>query len=65
MFGTKLKSVDKEGMGPILGRWNLFLEKNFPLRAVMNRTSSTGRSDTGSVSLKALGKRVLADQVVM
>jgi len=52
------------GMGPILGRWNLFLEKNFPLRAVAGRIPSAGRGDRGNVSLKALGKRVLADQSV-
>jgi len=39
------------GMGPILGRWNLCLEKNFPL---------------GSVGvMKSLGKRVLLDQTLM
>ncbi|KAF8326227.1 uncharacterized protein EI90DRAFT_3031214 [Cantharellus anzutake] len=42
------------GMGPLLGRWNLFLENNFPLRCV-----------GGKVSLKALGKRVLTDQALM
>lgn len=47
------------GMGPIVGRWNLFLEKNFPLRA----PSIGGRQ--GNVSLKALGKRVAADQLLM
>jgi len=47
------------GMGPIIGRWNLFLERNFPLRA----PSFGGRQ--GNVSLKALGKRVAADQILM
>lgn len=42
------------GMGPLLGRWNLFLEKNYPLRSV-----------GGKVSLKSLGKRVLVDQTLM
>lgn len=46
------------GMGPLIGRWNVFLEKNFPLRMV-------GGSKSGTVDLKALGKRVLADQSVM
>ena len=41
-------------MGPLLGRWNLFLEKNYPLRSV-----------GGTVSLKSLGKRVLVDQTLM
>jgi len=56
-----LKVCPCAGMGPILGRWNLFLETNFPLRAVTGRIPSAGR---GNVSLKALGKRVLADQSV-
>ncbi|GJE87794.1 Mpv17/PMP22 family protein [Phanerochaete sordida] len=47
------------GMGPIIGRWNLFLERNFPLRM----PSFGGRQ--GNVSLKALGKRVAADQILM
>ncbi|KIP11486.1 hypothetical protein PHLGIDRAFT_114613 [Phlebiopsis gigantea 11061_1 CR5-6] len=48
-------------MGPVIGRWNVFLEKNFPLRA----PSLTGRHGKGKVSLKALGKRVAADQILM
>ena len=61
-----LKVPSCAGMGPILGRWNLFLEKNFPLRAVTGRipSAASGRGDRGNVSLKALGKRVLADQSV-
>ncbi|KAF8845397.1 hypothetical protein BDN67DRAFT_919911 [Paxillus ammoniavirescens] len=43
------------GMGPLLGRWNLLLERRFPLR----------RRRTHRVSLKALSKRVAADQFVM
>jgi protein Mpv17 len=42
--------------GPFIGRWNFFLEKIFPLRTV------TGM---GNVSLKALSKRVAADQLFM
>ncbi|KAH7330737.1 hypothetical protein B0J17DRAFT_580079 [Rhizoctonia solani] len=41
-------------MGPIIGRWNVFLEKAFPLRSL-----------GGKVSMAALGKRVAADQIVM
>lgn len=44
------------GLGPVIGRWNFFLESTFPLR-------TTGR--TGNVSLKALSKRVAADQLFM
>ncbi|KAJ6509310.1 hypothetical protein C8R47DRAFT_17869 [Mycena vitilis] len=43
-------------ISPFLGRWNTFLEKQFPLRAL---------SGTGKVSVKALAKRVAADQIVM
>lgn len=42
--------------GPFIGRWNLFLENTFPLRAL---------AGTGKVSLKALSKRVAADQLFM
>ncbi|TDL28748.1 hypothetical protein BD410DRAFT_760321 [Rickenella mellea] len=44
------------GMGPLLGRWNRFLEQRFPLRAV---------GGSGKVSTTALCKRVAADQLVM
>lgn len=47
------------GMGPIIGRWNFFLERHFPLRAPM----FGGKQ--GKVSLWALGKRVAADQLLM
>lgn len=47
-------------MGPIIGRWNVFLEKNFPLKALTGSYKSQN-----TVSLKALGKRVLADQSFM
>ncbi|KAF7320239.1 Vacuolar membrane protein [Mycena kentingensis (nom. inval.)] len=42
-------------LSPLLGRWNVFLEKQFPLRAV----------EGGKASVKALSKRVLADQLIM
>ncbi|KAG8988934.1 hypothetical protein FRB94_000317 [Tulasnella sp. JGI-2019a] len=41
-------------LGPIIGRWNKFLEHNFPLRSAV-----------GTVSLRSLAKRVGADQIVM
>ena len=40
--------------GPIIGRWNFFLEDHFPLR-----------SQGGKVSLRALARRVGADQLFM
>lgn len=43
--------------GPLIGRWNFFLERNYPLRLAGNKT--------GNVSLKALSKRVAADQLFM
>ncbi|KAJ6627149.1 hypothetical protein B0H10DRAFT_1995678 [Mycena sp. CBHHK59/15] len=43
-------------ISPFLGRWNAFLERQFPLRAI---------NGTGKVSLKALSKRVACDQIVM
>jgi len=52
------------GMGPLIGRWNLVLEKNFPLRALAG-SSSSGQAAAGKVSGKALAKRVLADQAIM
>ncbi|EGN97095.1 hypothetical protein SERLA73DRAFT_139153 [Serpula lacrymans var. lacrymans S7.3] len=44
------------GLSPLLGRWNLFLEHRFPLRA---------RRGLRKVSFKALTKRVAADQLLM
>lgn len=44
------------GMGPLIGRWNFFLERHFPLRA---------NGSTGKVSVKALSKRVAADQLLI
>ncbi|KAJ7932626.1 hypothetical protein B0H13DRAFT_1956227 [Mycena leptocephala] len=43
-------------ISPFLGRWNTFLERQFPLRAL---------NGSGKVSLKALSKRVACDQLVM
>jgi protein Mpv17 len=42
-------------LGPIIGRWNKYLELRFPLR-------SRGE---GTTSFYALSKRVLVDQIVM
>lgn len=44
--------------GPLIGRWNLFLEQRFPLRFLNGHK-------TGSVSVKALTKRVASDQIIM
>ncbi|RPD81770.1 hypothetical protein L226DRAFT_451219 [Lentinus tigrinus ALCF2SS1-7] len=44
------------GMGPVIGRWNFFLEHNFPLRSI---------GGSGKVSLRALARRVGADQFLM
>jgi protein Mpv17 len=44
------------GLGPFIGRWHLFLENTVPLRVLQG---------TGKVSLKALSKRVTADQLLM
>jgi len=49
-------------IGPLLGRWNGFLEKRFPLRCP-GSWHSPGVSD--KVSLKALSKRVACDQLFM
>ncbi|THH26657.1 hypothetical protein EUX98_g7536 [Antrodiella citrinella] len=46
------------GIGPLIGRWNFFLERHFPLRFI-------GGNKSGKVSLRALSKRVAADQLVM
>ncbi|PSR71306.1 hypothetical protein PHLCEN_2v12820 [Hermanssonia centrifuga] len=50
------------GMGPVIGRWNFFLERHFPLRPSSIRMP---QGQQGKVSLKALGKRVAADQLIM
>lgn len=49
------------GMGPLIGRWNFFLERNFPLRF---QSSASGKG-IGTVSIPALSKRVAADQLLM
>lgn len=41
--------------GPIMGRWNIFLERRFPSR----------RLQMGKLSIKSLSKRLAADQLVM
>ena len=48
-------------MGPIIGRWNFVLERYFPLRSA-NMPPGGGKAP---VSLRALGKRVAADQLFM
>ncbi|KAF9511663.1 hypothetical protein BS47DRAFT_1330791 [Hydnum rufescens UP504] len=45
-------------MGPLIGRWNIFLERHFPLRSLREPAS-------GPISWRALGKRVLADQTAI
>ncbi|KAJ2971782.1 hypothetical protein NUW54_g12419 [Trametes sanguinea] len=45
------------GMGPVIGRWNFFLERHFPLRSL--------GGNTGKVSVRALARRVGADQLFM
>ncbi|KAI0343916.1 hypothetical protein BDW22DRAFT_1355142 [Trametopsis cervina] len=49
-------------MGPLIGRWNFFLERHFPLRSTL---VYKGQMQQSKVSLKALGKRVAADQLLM
>ncbi|OBZ79660.1 Protein SYM1 [Grifola frondosa] len=44
-------------MGPLIGRWNFSLERNFPLRFA--------GKNPGKVSVPALSKRVAADQLLM
>ena len=45
-------------LGPLIGRWNFFLERHFPLRPL-------GGANPGKVSLRALARRVGADQLFM
>ncbi|KZT06761.1 uncharacterized protein LAESUDRAFT_678725 [Laetiporus sulphureus 93-53] len=47
-------------MGPVIGRWNFFLERHFPLRF-----QSTTPNGIGKVDIRALSKRVAADQLIM
>ncbi|KAI0803069.1 hypothetical protein BC629DRAFT_92946 [Irpex lacteus] len=49
-------------MGPVIGRWNFFLERHFPLRKSF---VFKGQLQESNVSMKALGKRVAADQLLM
>jgi len=49
------------GMGPVIGRWNFILERYFPLRSARPPLGG-GKAP---VSLRALGKRVAADQLFM
>ncbi|KDQ13733.1 hypothetical protein BOTBODRAFT_33432 [Botryobasidium botryosum FD-172 SS1] len=49
-------------MGPLIGRWNKFLEHAFPLRPARVGARYGASS---KVSLRALGKRVLGDQLIM
>jgi len=49
------------GMGPLIGRWNAFLERRFPLRIGRpSRLISNSR-----VSIASLTKRVSSDQLLM
>ncbi|PCH33428.1 hypothetical protein WOLCODRAFT_64036 [Wolfiporia cocos MD-104 SS10] len=48
------------GMGPLIGRWNFFLERYLPLRF-----QGSGPPGSGRVSIRALSKRVAADQLIM
>jgi protein Mpv17 len=50
-------------IGPVIGRWNQVLEKYFPLRATGQVGRQAGSSD--KVSVRALTKRVAADQLFM
>lgn len=59
-------------ISPFLGRWNAFLEKRFPLRALRTtrRPNAAGGlvrppEGTTPVSFTALTKRVAADQLIM
>jgi len=49
------------GMGPLIGRWNTFLERRFPLR--VGRPSRL--TDKSRVSIAGLTKRVSSDQLLM
>ncbi|KLO20399.1 hypothetical protein SCHPADRAFT_923568 [Schizopora paradoxa] len=67
------------GMGPIIGRWNQFLEKQFPLRSLTNIAPlaagvkigggagavQAAPIGIGQVSGMAVAKRVAADQLFM
>jgi len=49
------------GMGPLIGRWNTFLERRFPLRV----GRSPGPAGNSRVSIAGLTKRVSSDQFLM
>jgi len=49
--------VDEVPSGPVIGRWNKYLELKFPLR--------TRREGAATGSFAALSKRVAVDQIVM
>ncbi|KAF9647487.1 hypothetical protein BDM02DRAFT_2661218 [Thelephora ganbajun] len=49
------------GMGPLIGRWNTFLERRFPLR--IGRPSKLTNSSRASIV--GLTKRVSSDQLLM
>lgn len=59
------------GMAPLLAEWNKFLEFRFPLRS--SSAGGTGAASTvanaasaaGKVSFRALGNRLLMDQLVL
>lgn len=47
-------------MAPLLAEWNKFIEFRFPLKS-----AGAAASNVGKVSLKALGKRVAVDQILL
>jgi len=49
------------GMGPLIGRWNVFLERKFPLRVGL----SSRPAENSKVSIASLTKRVSSDQLLM
>lgn len=55
------------GMAPLLAEWNKFLEFRFPLRSssAPATTAASAASTMGKVSLRALGNRLLMDQIVL
>lgn len=57
MYELRAEATDRT-VGPLIGRWNFFLERNFPLRPVR-------QGNSGQVSFRALARRVGADQFFM
>ena len=51
-----VERITNAASGPAIGKWNKFLEARFPLRTI---------GGSGRVSLRALSKRVAADQIIM